>query len=79
MYNNNNKSSKSSNKQAIGATEMRVLFFKKKPHESHFSNLQNVAKNLIKANPVEDPERFLWEYNCAFYATVITYKNGAKE
>ena len=36
-------------------------------------------KNLIKANPVEDPERFLWEYNCAVYATVIIYKKGIKE
>ena len=54
-------------------------FFKKKPHKNQFSNLQNVAKNLIKANPVEDPERFLWEYNCAIYATVITYKKGTKE
>ena len=50
-------------------------FFKKKPHK----NQQNVVKNLIKANPVEDPERFLWEYNCAVYATVIIYKKGAKE
>ena len=54
-------------------------FFKKKPLKNQLSNLQNVVKNLIKENPVKNLVRFLWEYNCAVYATVIIYKKGTKE
>ena len=37
-------------------------------------HLQYVAKSLTLTNPSIEPERFLWEYNCAIYSVVKAWK-----
>lgn len=49
-------------------------FVRKLPSKDQSHKLQNIAKNLINANPTENPEVFLWEFNCAIYATVTSFK-----
>lgn len=63
--------------RVTGAAEKIILFsIRKLLSKTQSIKLQNIAYGLLNANPTENPEVFLWEYNCAIYATVISFKSN---
>ena len=54
-------------------------FTKKHPNKTQVDKLQHIAKNLIQTSPIENPSLFLWECNCAIYATATSFKFITKE
>ena len=54
-------------------------FTRRSPDKTQASQLQNIAQSLIKTNPAENPTLFLWECNCAIYATAVAFKRVTME
>lgn len=54
-------------------------FTRKRPNKDQINKLQNIVKQLINSDPATEPELFLWECNCAIYATAVSFKRTTTE
>lgn len=53
-------------------------FTKNKPNKKQLQQLNCIMSELIKSDPKQNPTEFLWESNCAMYATVRAWKQATQ-
>ena len=63
-------------KQSVGNWDNRdsSTFTKKIPNARQIKALERIAESMITVDPEQCPIEFLWEYNCAVYATARAWK-----
>lgn len=50
-------------------------FNKIQPNKEDLQALSEIAEALLTIQPETDPTLYLWEVNCAIYATAVAWKN----